>query len=113
MSISENSRFIALSPENGSQFTEGQKVIFEVKPSISFLKGKDCYISLDLERDSDNASMAHPVQLAGAAGCIERMAKNRIQHRTGMLLRCCPVCWHERQAMIPSSSANGTMGSTP
>lgn len=73
MSISENSRFIALSPENGSQFTEGQKVIFEVKPSISFLKGKDCYISLDLERDSDNASMAHPVQLAGASGCIERM----------------------------------------
>jgi len=73
MSISENSRYIALSPENGSQFTEGQKVIFEVKPSISFLKGKDCYISLDLERDSDNASMAHPVQLAGVAGVIERL----------------------------------------
>jgi len=73
MSISENSRFISLTPENGTQFTEGQKIIFEVKPSISFLKGKDCYISLDLERDSDNASMAHPVMLAGASGCIQRL----------------------------------------
>mgnify|MGYP003676537632 CR=1 FL=1 len=71
--ISENSRFIALSPENGSEFVEGQKVIFEVKPNISFIKGKDSYISLDLENTSDNGVMAHPVSLAGCSGLIERM----------------------------------------
>ena len=71
--ISESSRFISLTPSNGTQFTEGKKVIFEVPPSISFIKGKDSYISVDLERDSDNACMAHPSLLAGASGLIDRI----------------------------------------
>ena len=71
--ISENSRYVAISPENGSEFTESKKVIFEVKPNISFIKGKDSYLSLDLENSSDNFLMAHPVMLAGCSGLIERM----------------------------------------
>tara|TARA_E500000318_G_scaffold13276_1_gene12399 strand:- start:16513 stop:18069 length:1557 start_codon:yes stop_codon:yes gene_type:complete len=71
--ISENSRFISLTPTNGTQFTEGKKVIFEVPPSISFIKGKDSYISVDLERDTDNAFMAHPNLLAGANALIDRV----------------------------------------
>lgn len=73
MSVSDNSRFIALSPENGTEFSAGQKIVFEVKPDISFIKGKDSYISLDLENNSDNGAMANPPMLPGANGVIERM----------------------------------------
>ena len=71
--ISENSRFISLTPTNGTEFTEGKKVIFEVPPSISFIKGQDSYISVDLENTSDNKAMAHPNLLAGASALIERV----------------------------------------
>lgn len=73
MSVSDNSRFIALSPENGTEFSAGSKIVFEVKPDISFIKGKDSYISLDLENTCDNKAMANTPVLAGANGCIERM----------------------------------------
>ena len=70
---SEASRYIALSPENGTQFTQGQKIEFNVKPSIGFIKGRSSYISLNLERDSDNARMAHPYNTVGANGWIDRV----------------------------------------
>lgn len=71
--ISENSRFISLTPTNGTEFTEGKKVIFEVPPSISFIKGQDSYISVDLQNTSDNKVMGHPNLLAGASSLIERV----------------------------------------
>ena len=69
----ESSRYISLTPENGTQFTSNQKIEINVKPSIGFIKGRASYISFDLERDTDNALMAHPFNTVGANGWIERM----------------------------------------
>jgi len=69
----EASRYISLTPENGTQFTAGQKIEINVKPSIGFIKGRASYISFTLERDTDNARMAHPFNTVGANGWVERM----------------------------------------
>ena len=55
---SESSRYISLTPENGSQFVAGQKIQFDVKPSIGFIKGRSSYISVNLEKNSDNKRMS-------------------------------------------------------
>ena len=73
MSISDNSKYLALIPDNGTEFIAGQKVIFNVKPNISFIKGRDSYLSFDLENTSPNRTSAHPLPVAGASSCIERM----------------------------------------
>ena len=73
MSISDNSKYLALIPDNGTEFVAGQKVIFNVKPNISFIKGRDSYLSFDMENTSANRVQAHPLNVAGASGCIERM----------------------------------------
>lgn len=73
MSISDNSKYLALIPENGTEFIAGQKVIFQVKPNISFIKGRDSYLSFDMENTSPNRVASHPLNVAGASSCIERM----------------------------------------
>ena len=80
----ESSRYISLTPENGTQFTAGQKIQIDVKPSIAFIKGRASYLSFSLERDSDNARMAHPFNTVGANGWIERM--DIFSLNTGQLL---------------------------
>tara|TARA_R110001592_G_scaffold358285_2_gene662901 strand:- start:4891 stop:6471 length:1581 start_codon:yes stop_codon:yes gene_type:complete len=73
MSISDNSKYLALIPENGTEFIAGQKVIFTIKPNISFIKGRESYLSFDLENTSPNRISAHPLNVAGASSAIERM----------------------------------------
>lgn len=70
---SESSRYISLSPENGTQFVAGQKVEFTIKPSIGFIKGRSSYISVNLEKSSDNQRMSHPFNTVGANGWIDRL----------------------------------------
>lgn len=69
----EASRYISLNPENGTQFTAGQKIQFNIKPSISFIKGRSSYLSFSMENTSDNNRMAHPFNTVGANGWIDRL----------------------------------------
>ena len=50
MSQSIASKFISLVPTNGTEFTvsSGQKVIFEVQPSLGLVKGRDSYLVFDM-----------------------------------------------------------------
>ena len=69
------SKFISLVPTNGTEFdvNSGQKVIFELQPSLGLVKGRDSYLVLDiLNNSSDNKRYMLP-NTAGAAGIINRV----------------------------------------
>ena len=73
MSVAENSKFISLVADNGTEFTSEQKAIFTIHPDIGFVKGKDSYISFDiLNEDIDNKVAVFPAT-AGASSVIDRM----------------------------------------
>ena len=73
MSVAENSKFISLVPDNGTEFIAEQKAIFTINPDIGFIKGRDSYISYDLlNTDSNNrVNLLH--NTAGANAVIDRM----------------------------------------
>ena len=75
MSQSIPSKFISLVPTNGTEFdvTSGQKVIFEIQPSVGLVKGRDSYLALDiLNSSSDNKRTMLP-NTAGADGILARI----------------------------------------
>lgn len=72
-SINPNSQYFSIVPQNGTQFTAGNKIIFEVNPNIAFVKGKDCYLAFDVFNSSSNQEMMAFPSVAGANAMIERM----------------------------------------
>ena len=84
MSVAENSKFISLVPDNGTEFIAEQKAIFTINPDIGFIKGRDSYISYDLlNTDSNNrVNLLHGT--AGANAVIDRMDIYSLQN--GQLL---------------------------
>ncbi len=71
--INPNSQYFSIVPQNGTQFTAGNKVIFEINPNIAYVKGKDCYLAFDIFNSSDNnEQMAFPT-VSGANSIIDRM----------------------------------------
>tara|TARA_R100001440_G_scaffold3979_1_gene9359 strand:+ start:3742 stop:5370 length:1629 start_codon:yes stop_codon:yes gene_type:complete len=71
--INPNSQYFSIVPQNGTQFTAGNKIIFEVNPNIAFVKGKDCYLAFDVfNSSSDNEQISFPTT-AGANAMIDRM----------------------------------------
>lgn len=71
--INPNSQYYSIVPQNGTQFTAGNKIIFEINPNIAFVKGKDCYLAFDIFNSSaNNEQMAFPT-VAGANSVIDRM----------------------------------------
>lgn len=77
------SKTISIVPVNGSEFdvTKGQKVIFEIDPSMGLIKGRDSYLCLDvLNNSSDQSRLA----LDGSAGVDALVARVDIYSlRTG------------------------------
>jgi len=71
--INPNSQYFSLSPQNGTQFTAGNKIIFEINPNIAFVKGKDCYLAFDVFNSSANNEIIAFPPTAGANSMIERM----------------------------------------
>ena len=72
-SINPNSQYYSIVPQNGTTFTAGNKVIFEINPNVAFVKGKDCYLCLDVFNSSTNKEMWAYPNVAGANSLIERM----------------------------------------
>ena len=75
MSQSVPSKFVSLVPTNGTEFsvTSGQKVIFELQPSLGLVKGRDSYLVFDiLNNSADNKRTMLP-NTAGASGLIQRV----------------------------------------
>jgi len=73
MSVAENSKFISLVADNGTEFTSEQKAIFTIHPDIGFVKGKDSYISFDILNEDINSRVAVFPATAGASSVIDRM----------------------------------------
>ena len=50
------SKFISLVPTNGTEFTvqSGQKLIFELNPSLGLVKGRDSYLTFDVLNNSSD-----------------------------------------------------------
>lgn len=82
MSLGASTKLISLVPSNGSTFTEQQKVEFEIKPNISFVKGRDSYLSFDIHNNSQIPSMFY--NTSGASSIINRMDIYSLQN--GQLL---------------------------
>ena len=73
MSVAENSKFIALVADNGTEFTSEQKAIFTIHPDIGFVKGKDSYLSFDMLNTCPNSRVCLFPATAGASSVIQRM----------------------------------------
>ncbi len=73
MSVAENSKFIALVADNGTEFTSEQKAIFTIHPDIGFVKGKDSYLSYDILNTCPNSRVCSFPATAGASSVIDRM----------------------------------------
>ena len=42
-----NSKYISIKPENGETFKSGQKIIYNIEPSIGYIK-RDSYLVFDI-----------------------------------------------------------------
>ena len=76
MSESIPSKFISLVPTNGNQFEgkSGQKIIFEMEPSLGFVKGRDSYLVLKvLNSDTSERQRTNFNNLAGVSSIISRV----------------------------------------
>ena len=71
MSLGSTTKYISLLPSNGTEFTSEQKIQFEIKPNISFVKGRDSYLSFDVHNPSQVP--ANFYNTAGASSVIDRM----------------------------------------
>lgn len=71
--INPNSQYFSIVPQNGTSFSSGNKIIFEVNPNIAFVKGKDCYLAFDIFNNSANQEQWAFPNTAGASSIIERM----------------------------------------
>lgn len=70
------SKFISLVPTNGNQFTggSGQKIIFELEPSLGYVKGRDSYLNLKVvNNDTTEQQRVMFNNLAGADSIINRV----------------------------------------
>tara|TARA_R100000353_G_scaffold163497_1_gene123995 strand:+ start:1601 stop:3133 length:1533 start_codon:yes stop_codon:yes gene_type:complete len=75
MSQSVPSKFVSLVPTNGTEFsvTNGQKVIFELQPSLGLVKGRDSYLVFDILNSSADNKRTMLSNTAGASGLIQRV----------------------------------------
>ena len=69
------SKFVSLVPTNGTQFTveQGNKVIFELAPSLALVKGRDSYLVLDILNNSSDQKRTALNNMAGADSIIDRV----------------------------------------
>lgn len=77
-----NSKYISIKPENGETFKSGQKIIYNIEPSIGYIK-RDSYLVFDiLNTTSDNGRYSWTA--AGVNGIIKQV--NIYSKETGVLI---------------------------
>ena len=81
---SSGSRIVSIAPSNATEFSQGQKIIFDLDASLGYIKGRDTYIALDVLNDSADASRWTFPQGAGAHSLINRI--DIYSRATGQLL---------------------------
>jgi len=77
-----NSKYISIKPENGETFKSGQKIIYNIEPSIGYIK-RDSYLVFDiLNNTADNGRYSWGP--AGINGIIKQV--NIYSKETGVLI---------------------------
>lgn len=80
----KNSRFISILPMNGSTFSQLQKVSFELDESLGYIKGRDTYITVDIQNTTtDNTRWTLPNGV-GSSALIQQI--DIYSKRTSILL---------------------------
>ena len=69
------SNMVSIVPQNGTEFdvNAGQKVIFEIDPSVGLLKGRDSYLVFDVLNNSSDYKRIALDSTAGVDGLISRV----------------------------------------
>ncbi len=49
-----NSKYVSIIPDNGTEFNPAQKIIFNIDPSVGFVKSRDSYIVFDILDNATN-----------------------------------------------------------
>lgn len=70
-----NSKIFSLVPTNGTEFTGklGQKIIFEVEPSVGLLKARESYLVLNVLNTSSDFTRVALNNMAGVSSIISRV----------------------------------------
>ena len=77
-----NSKYISIKPENGETFKSGQKIIYNIEPSIGYIK-RDSYLVFDVvNTTADNGRYSWTA--AGVNGIIKQV--NIYSKETGVLI---------------------------
>ena len=69
------SKSLSIVPQNGTEFdvTRGQKIIFEIDPSMGLIKGRDSYLCFDVLNNSSDYQRLALDSSAGVDGLIGRV----------------------------------------
>ena len=46
-SSTNNAKYVSIIPENGTEFKAGQKIVYNLDPSLGWIKGRDSYLVFD------------------------------------------------------------------
>ena len=70
-----SAKTVSIVPQNGTEFsvTRGQKIIFEIDPSMGLIKGRDSYLALDVLNNSVDHQRLALDSSAGVDGLIARV----------------------------------------
>lgn len=82
-SQTNNAKYVSIIPENGTEFSPAQKIVFNLDPSLGWIKGRDSYLVFDIENVGTS-----PLPLTLAQGGISSIIKqvNIFSQNNGMLL---------------------------
>lgn len=78
-----NAKYVSIIPENGQEFKPQQKIIFNLEPSLGWIKGRDSYIVFDIENDGAN-KLKTTLRNGGISSIIKQV--NIFSSTNGMLL---------------------------
>ncbi len=77
-----NAKFVSIIPENGNEFSPGQKIVFNLDPSIGWVKGRDSYLVFEIENVSRHLMLT--LRSGGISSVIKQV--NIFSAQNGMLL---------------------------
>ncbi len=81
-SSTNNAKYVSIIPENGTEFKSGQKIVYNLDPSLGWIKGRDSYLVFDIE--NVEAKLKLTLKNGGISSVIKSV--NIFSKQNGMLL---------------------------
>jgi hypothetical protein len=78
-----NAKYVSIIPENGTTFVAGQKVVFNLDPSLGFIKGRDSYLVFEIVNKA-MTPYRYVLKKPGISSVIKQV--NIFSQHNGMLL---------------------------